>query len=245
MKKKLTKEETKCFKMTEREIFKNFGKLSINELVKLCNKSVFVKNIIMTNIIKHCRGEKKRSIRSADGFRKKLMIPDYKVSVSIEHKVKSKIGTKFVNEDTLEEYSVKIYEIDCYFSENYEKRIQVDKNGKQYILFRIDIYFTKFCLAIEIDEKGHTDRDLIFEEKRQKALEKKLNCTFIRINTRKENFDIDYEASRIQTFISQFKDDKNKKLEDEIEKLKLQLANLGVKNSEVNGKKKEIIQSQI
>ena len=45
--------------MTEREIFKKFGKLSNNELDKLCNKSVFVKNIIMTNITEHCRGEKK------------------------------------------------------------------------------------------------------------------------------------------------------------------------------------------
>ena len=54
------------------------------------------------------------------------------------------------------------------------KKIQVDKNGKQYILFRIDIFFTKYCLAVEIDEKGHTDRDLIFEQKRQKALEKNL-----------------------------------------------------------------------
>ena len=90
---------------------------------------------------------------------------------------------------------------------------------------------------MEIDGKGHTDRDLIFEEKRQKALEKKLNCTFIRINTSRENFDIDYEASKTQTFISQFKDNKNKKLEYQIEKLKLQLANLGVKNNEVNDKK--------
>ena len=73
--------------------------------------------------------------------------------MSIEHKVKSKIGTIFVNEDILEEYSVKILE-------NYEKRTQVDNNGQQYILFRIDIYFTKYCLAIETDEKGHTDRDL-------------------------------------------------------------------------------------
>ena len=111
-------------------------------------------------------------------------------------------------------------------------------------MFRIDVYFTEYCLAVEIDEKGHTDRDLIFEEKRQKALEKKLNCTFIRINTSKENFDVDYEASRIQTFISQFKDNKikeidnkNKELEDEIKKLELQLANLGVKNNEVNDKK--------
>ena len=117
------------------------------------------------------------------------------------------------------------------------KKIQVDKNGQQYILFRIDIFFTKYCLAVEIDEKGHTDRDLTFEQKRQEALEKKLNCTFIRINTSKENFDVDYEASRIQMFISQFKDNKNKELKDETEKLNLQLANLGVKNNEVNDKK--------
>ena len=126
---------------------------------------------------------------------------------------------------------------------NIIKKIQVDNNGKQYILFRIDIYFTKYCLAIEIDEKGHPDRDLIFLHKRQEALEKNLNCTSIRINTSRENFDVDYEASRIQTFIIQFKDneikkeDKNKELEDKIKKLELQLANLGVKNDEVNNKK--------
>ena len=47
--------------------------------------------------------------------------------------------------------------------------------------------------------------DLIFEEKRQKALEKKLGYKFIRINTSKEGYDVDYEASRLQTFISKFK----------------------------------------
>ena len=76
------------------------------------------------------------------------------------------------------------------------KKIQVDENGRQYILFRIDICFTKYCLAIEIDEKVHTERDLIFEQKRQEALGKKLNCTFIRFNTSKENFDVDYEVKK-------------------------------------------------
>ena len=61
------------------------------------------------------------------------------------------------------------------------KKIQVDNNDQEYILFRIDIYFTEYFLAVEIDEKSHTDRDFIFEEKRQKALEKKLNCTFIEL----------------------------------------------------------------
>ena len=41
-------------------------------------------------------------------------------------------------------------------------------------LFRIDIYFTEYFLAVEIDEKFYSDRDLIFEEKRQKTLEKNL-----------------------------------------------------------------------
>ena len=47
---------------------------------------------------------------------------------------------------------------------------------------------------VEIDGKGHTDRDLIFEEKRQKqkALQKKLGFKFIRINTSKEGSDADY-----------------------------------------------------
>ena len=74
-KNKKTKEETKCFKMTEREIFKKFGKLSNNELDKLCNKSVFVKNTIMTHIINHCKGGKKRGVKKIDGFRKKTIYP--------------------------------------------------------------------------------------------------------------------------------------------------------------------------
>ena len=49
-------------------------------------------------------------------------MPDHQIYESIEHKVKSKIGKIFVKEDTLEEHSVKIYEIDNYFSENYEKK---------------------------------------------------------------------------------------------------------------------------
>ena len=73
---------------------------------------------------------------------------------------KIKNRTIFVNEKILEEYSVKIYEIDPYFYEHYRKNVQTDKNGSKYILFRIDIYFAKCFLAIEIDEKGHTDKEL-------------------------------------------------------------------------------------
>ena len=60
-KKKLTKEEIKCFKMTEREIFEKFDNLNEDQLNTKSNKNVYVKNNIMANITKHCRGEKKEN----------------------------------------------------------------------------------------------------------------------------------------------------------------------------------------
>ena len=50
----------------------------------------------------------------------------------------------------------------------WKKKIQVDNNGCKYMLFRIDVYFSGCSVAVEIDEKGHTDRDLIFEKKDKK-----------------------------------------------------------------------------
>ena len=83
---------------------------------------------------------------------------------------------------------------------------------------------------MEIDEKGHTDRDFIFEEKRQKALGKKLGCKFIRINTSnsKNSYDLDYEIGNIEALIDEFKNKKitrkrnkrNEKLEIRNEKFK-------------------------
>ena len=69
-------------------------------------------------------------------------------------------------------------------------------------------------ISSKIDEKVPTDRDLIFEEKRQKALEKKLGCKFIRINTSnaKNGYDLDYKVGNTETFIDEFKNKKIKEL---------------------------------
>ena len=64
---------------------------------------------------------------------------------------------------------------------NIIKKIQVDSNGKQYILFRIDVYLTKYCLAVEIDEKGHTDRDLEFEKKDKRHQKKNLTVNLLEL----------------------------------------------------------------
>ena len=76
----------------------------------------------MTTVIKRCRCEKIRGERKIDGFRKKLMIPESEISECPEFEVKSNIGNIFVNEKICEEYSVKIYKIDPYFYEHYEKK---------------------------------------------------------------------------------------------------------------------------
>ena len=114
--------------MTEREIYEKFDNLSEDELNTKSKKNIYVRNDVTTTIIKGFRGEKKRGIRSIDGFRKKLMIPDSEIPKCPEFEVKSKIGKLFMNEKILEEYSVKIYEIDFYFYEHYKEKLKVDKN---------------------------------------------------------------------------------------------------------------------
>ena len=48
--------------------------------------------------------------------------------------------------------------------------------------YRIDLYFHGYKLAIEVDELELTNRSINNEIERQKALERDLNCIFIRIN---------------------------------------------------------------
>ena len=36
-------------------------------------------------------------------------------------------------------------------TENYREKIQVHENGCEYTLFRIDVYFAEYLLAVEID----------------------------------------------------------------------------------------------
>ena len=100
---------------------KNFTNLSEKELNTKNNKKAYVRNDVMTTIIKRCRGEKTRGIRAIDGFRNKLMIPDSEIPKCPEFEVKSKTGKNFKKHNLLEEYSVKIYEIGPYFYEDHEK----------------------------------------------------------------------------------------------------------------------------
>ena len=89
-------------------------------------------------------------------FESKLGFNQLDKILSKEQSVISKITELFSNEKVLLQHSV--------------------------LGYKIDLYFSEYKLAIEVDEKGHTDRDKRKEMERQEATEKELGCKFIRIN---------------------------------------------------------------
>ena len=91
--------------------------------------------------------------------------------------------------------------------------------------YRIDLYFHEYKLAIAVDELGHADRNFSDEIERQKALEKELDCVFIRINPDKENFNIFEEINKIHRHI---KKSTKKLLIDDLEK---RLSRLEIKSN--------------
>ena len=120
--KNLTKNKLMNIKWQKREIYKNFTNLSEKELNTKNNKKTYVRNDVMTTIIKCCRGEKTRGIKAIDGFRNKLMISDSEIPRCPEFEVKLKKGKIFKKHNPPEKYFVRIYEIDLYFYEYYEKK---------------------------------------------------------------------------------------------------------------------------
>ena len=53
----------------------------------------------------------------------------------------------------------------------------------------VDLYFHDYKLAVEIDENGHSDRNIKYEIKRKRGIEQELGRTFIRIDSDKEDVD--------------------------------------------------------
>ena len=76
--------------------------------------------------------------------------------------------------------------------------------------YRIDLYFYEHKLAIEIDELGHNDRNTDYEIKRQREIEKELNCVFIRTNPDAADFNTNRLKNQIYKHIIKSKGEKLK-----------------------------------
>lgn len=70
---------------------------------------------------------------------------------------------------------------------------------KQYKIlnYRIDLYIIDKNIAIECDECGHLDRNIEYEEKREKDIISLINCKFIRFNPNDPNFKLSSLLSEI------------------------------------------------
>ena len=84
--------------------------------------------------------------------------------------------------------------------------------------YRIDLYFLRHELAIQIDEKGHKDIDKEIEG--SKATEKEIDCKFIIINPDEKDEDMDIHISKIHHQTIEWT---KKSLTDKISKRTLEL----------------------
>ena len=123
-------------------------------------KFMYAHECIIIPIIMHCRVSTPKSIE----FKSKLGFNQYDITLTKEQSVLRSVMDAFEEENMQTQYSVLGYEI--------------------------DLYFHDYKLAIKVDEKGHKDRNIDHEIKRQKALQKELGCGFIRINPDEKDFNI-------------------------------------------------------
>ena len=83
------------------------------------------------------------------------------------------------------------------------------------------MYFSEHKFAVEIDKKGHTDRNQDEENERQTKIEKHSDYKFFhRINPDAEDVDIFLEISKIQDSIDQSNEGKIKEQENKVNKIK-------------------------
>ena len=125
------------------------------------------------------------------------IIMDCRTTPSINFK--SRLGFKIQDPIMTQEQSI-LTKLDIFFKTE-DKLLQDSVSG-----YKIDLYVPKYKLVIEVDEKGHCDRDLKQEIKRQQKIEKELGCKFIRIDPSKETFNIIDEICKIHHYIVELRE---------------------------------------
>ena len=182
-------------------------KCSLQEITGNMSDSMKIKYIRNDNaekIIKNSRGVKKTKDnlsrtckeRQRQNFRLLLGFNEHDVFLSKEQSVLNKLIEAFLREEMYQQYSV--------------------------LGFKIDLYFVKYKLAVEIDEHGHKERDNEKELSRENVIKQKLGCKFIRINPELKDFSITVEINSIFEHITKIKDKEISELKEMINNLKIQ-----------------------
>ena len=137
--------------------------------------------------VKQCKNDidKKEKEKQRENFRILLGFKENDIYLTKEQSVLKPIMEVFEEENMQTQYSV--------------------------LGYKIDLYFDDHKLAVEIDEKGHKDRNINDEIQLQKALGSELGCEFIRINPDEENFNIFKAIIEINRHIKKSTKEINKK----------------------------------
>ena len=62
------------------------------------------------------------------------------------------------------------------------------KTQYRVLTYKVDFYFHEYKLAVEIDKKGHKDRNEDYEKQNEELIKKEFNCELIGNNPDEENF---------------------------------------------------------
>ena len=120
-------------------------------------------------------------------------------------KFRSDLGFNQINLILKKEQSVVILLLKTFSAEKIKLQHKILENER----VRIYMYFSEQKLVVEIDEKGHIDRNQNKENERQTKIEKHPDCKFFhRINPDVEGFDIFLEISKIQNYITKSNEEK-------------------------------------
>ena len=171
-----------------------FGKLSLNERhvqEKLGHKNLPALTNKYDEKYKKCRYELNESTKQSH---RRFIHVDLALKVIMNSrtdescKFKRNLGFALHDVINTKEQTVINSIKDAFEGENMQSQYTV-------LNYRIDFYFHKYKFAIEIDELSHNDRNIDYEIKKQKALERELDCIFIRINPEEIEFNIFKETN--------------------------------------------------
>ena len=134
-----------------------------------------------------------------------------RISTQNQNQLNLDLNLDLINMTTMtKEQSLLKSVMDAFEGENMQTQCSV-------LGYRIELYFHDYKLVIEVREKGHKDRNIDHEIKRQKTLEKELGCEFIRIDPDEESVNIFKAINEIHRHITK----STKKLTEESTKKSL------------------------
>ena len=183
-----------------------FGKLWLNE--KHVQEQLGHKNVVaLTN--KYQKKYKKHRSESNESTKqpnRRFIQNDLALNVIMDCRTDESRNLGFTLHDVIntKEKTVLNSIKDAFEGENMQSQYTV-------LNYRIDLYFHKYKLAVEIDELGHNGRNIDYEIQRQKELERELDCAFIRINPDTIDFNIFKEINKIHRHIKKLTKQQTKK----------------------------------